>query len=218
VVEIDNDASVQITELLISVIGGGTLAVDSVTIGGTSYLLYTYSKGSHLIFLCSTCLRNQVHVSASEKMDIFKKIEECVSIFKSPLNALSVDNGARLTMFSVAKQYSDEHPNAVPLLTNRDCAHCIDLVAKDSANAPAFSALLVDINLLIDLLNVDRVNGIQKEINRTGELKEWVIKTDKLSDTRFNKAGIMLMSVRVQRPLLELLSSGHPRFKEYYDS
>jgi len=121
-------------------------------------------------------------------------------------------------MVSVTKQYAEKYPDAAPLLTNRDCAHCIDLVAKDSANAPAFSALLVDVNLLVDLLNNDRVNGIRKEINRTRGLEDWVVKTDKLADTRFNKAGIMLMSVRTQRALLKLLSSGHPSFKEYYES
>jgi len=104
---IDDDTFKQITELLQSVIGGSTLAVDSVTVGGTSYFLYTYSKGSHSIFLHSTCLHDQVHISEKEKEDILKKVEECVMVFKLPINALAVDNSACSTMLSVAKQYAE---------------------------------------------------------------------------------------------------------------
>jgi len=115
-VPIDRDASEKITDLMQKLTGGGMLAVDSVTVMGTSYLLYTYSKGSYSIFLRSTCLRDEVHVSESEKADIVKKIEECVTNFRCPLHALSVDNGAKSTMEGAVAAYAAAHPDAPPHL------------------------------------------------------------------------------------------------------
>jgi len=75
---------------------------------------------------------------------------------------------------------------------------------------------MVDVNKLIDLLSVDRVNGIRSELIRTGKLANSVIKVDKLSETRFNKMGITLTSIKLQRPFLEMLSSGFEEFQDYY--
>ncbi len=216
VMPINEDTTRQIAMILRKTAGGGTLAVDSVTISGTSYLMYTYSKGSSSIFLKMTTLRDQVHVTDAEVNDALQRMEDCVLQFNGVITALAVDNGARATMAKVIKRYKELHPNAPPLLTQRDCAHCIDLLAKDSASVSCFDLLMVDVNKLIDLLSVDRVNGIRSELIRTGKLANSVIKVDKLSETRFNKMGITLTSIKLQRPFLEMLSSGFEEFQDYY--
>jgi len=117
VMPINEDTTRQIAMILRKTAGGGTLAVDSVTISGTSYLMYTYSKGSSSIFLKMMMLRDQVHVTDAEVNDALQRMEDCVLQFNGVITALAVDNGARATMAKVIKRYKELHPNAPPLLT-----------------------------------------------------------------------------------------------------
>ena len=148
----DNEINDEITSALKKIKGGGTLATDSVTIGGKSYLLYMYSKGSISLFLKSSQLGKLVHVTNAEVEDVIKVMKQCNDRFKSSLTALAVDNGAQNVMAKAVEQYAQQHPTLPPLLMNRDCAHCIDLLAKDSSSIPCFALLLTDAYLLINLL------------------------------------------------------------------
>lgn len=73
---IDRATTRQITEYLQKTHGTCSLAVDGVTINGTSLLLYALSKGDLTLFTKATKLGSLVHVRDAEVSDCIKKLED----------------------------------------------------------------------------------------------------------------------------------------------
>ena len=159
-----------------------------------------------------------VHVTDAESTDAAKVMTKCKMTFQTSLTAMAVDNAAAKVMSDATDRYLADNPEEPNVIQNRDAGHCSDLLAKDSANIPCFKSLISDANLLIHFANTDRVDGIRREWIRLGKLSSLCVGIDKMSDTRFNKAGAMLESVLKQKPFYEMCIGMENSLKEYYNS
>ena len=68
------------------------------------------------------------------------------------------------------EKYRERNKSEPSILHNRDCARCIDLVAKDLAKVPCIESVLTDAHLLMEFSTTDNIDGIRHKLVRTGEL------------------------------------------------
>jgi hypothetical protein len=216
IVPMDKETTEAITSVIKRIHGTSTLSVDGVTILSKSHLLYTISKGEISLFLKSSQLGSLVHTKPAEVLDAARTMEFCRETLMSPVTNLAVDNAAKDVMAEASVYYAQKNPKQPPIIRPRDPAHCIDLVAKDSAKVSCFALLLGEAEEIIDFMKTDRVDGILSELWYTGKLEKFS-KVTTFSDTRFNKAVSLFECVLAQKPFLlivrELLT-----FSNYYNS
>jgi hypothetical protein len=144
-----------------------------------------------------------------------QKIENIRTSF-GDVTTMSVDNAAKEVMQRTTKAYARKHPDARPILEDRDSSHSVDLLAKDSPKVPCFESLMADVNQVVDLVTVDRVNGIITELFDKGVLPRFE-KVKSIADTRFNKTASLLKSVLAQKPFLDRIREVE-LFTLYYNS
>jgi hypothetical protein len=187
------------------------MAVDGVTVNGSSLLLYTVSKGDMSLFTNATKLGSLVHVKEAEIDDCVAKLERVRKNF-GDVTTLSVDNAARLAMKETTKEYAKKNPSARPILPD----HSIDLLAKDSPKVPCFMSVMGDVDEINDLLSTDRVDGILEKLFMTGKLERFT-KVTSFSQNRFNKSATYLESMLLQKQFLDIIRDVED-FKVYYES
>jgi len=222
----DMDAEVmeEICKQLRLMKGSLAMACDGVTVNGRSHCLFTVMKGEVALFFGMSQLREEVHRTDAEVDTAFQFLCRIRERFKCSIACVSVDNAATSMMEQATERYCKEFPEEPSIITNRDAAHCLDLIAKDTAVAPSLQAFMNEVTAMTNLSKTDRVDGIRRKWIENGTIRSGNTKIATISDTRFNKAGMLLLSIRKQREFLELcqvsLSSMDETnlFKEYYAS
>ena len=111
-------------------------------------------------------LGSDVHVPLAEIEDAAKQLMKAKKEIGGAICNAAIDNAAIAVADGVIKKYAEMYPEEPPILRTRDPGHCIDLVAKDSAEVPCFAQLLKVAKSIIKFLNTDRVSGIVSEVVR----------------------------------------------------
>ena len=218
VLPIDRNCREELKQMLHKIQGGLTIAADGVTANGTSTILYTVSKGPVTMFCRATRLRNEAHVADAEVEDMVDFMETARRDFDTSVVCVACDNAANNIVKGACEKYRERNKSEPSILHNRDCAHCIDLVAKDLAKVPCIESVLTDAQLLMEFSTTDNIDGIRHELVRTGELPRSCGHVTNYSDTRFNKVGMTLMSITKQRQFYEWCCNNPPMFMQYYNT
>ena len=219
VLPIDRNCREELKQMLHKIQGGLTIAADGgVTANGTSTILYTVSKGPVTMFCRATRLRNEAHVADAEVEDMVDFMETARCDFDTSVVCVACDNAANNIVKGACEKYRERNKSEPSILHNRDCAHCIDLVAKDLAKVPCIESVLTDAQLLMEFSTTDNIDGIRHELVRTGELPRSCGHVTNYSDTRFNKVGMTLMSITKQRQFYEWCCNNPPMFMQYYNT
>ena len=218
VMVIDKQCQLELNTMMQKIPGGMTIAADGVTCNGTSTILSTIAKGSVTLFAKASRLRNLAHATEAETQDMVDFMVKTRREYNSPLCCVATDNAATKVVKEACAIYKSNNPKEPNILSNRDCAHCIDLLAKDVAKVPCIDSLLSDIAMLMEFSTTDNVDGIRHELVRTGDLPATCGNVSNYSETRFNKVGMTLESVLNQKPFYEWCNGHHPMFEQYYNS
>jgi hypothetical protein len=214
--KIDRAVHSHMIETLNRTPGNIGISFDGVTVLGKSHVLYTCSKGEQSMFVHLAQLGSDVHVPLAEIEDAAKQLMKAKKEIGGAICNAAIDNAAIGVADGVIKKYAELFPEEPPILRTRDPAHCIDLVAKDSAEVTCFANLLKVAKSIIKFLNTDRVGGIVAELVKNKRCIP-VPHAALLSETRFYGAADMFEGVLKNKPVLDIIQSTEA-FENYYSS
>jgi hypothetical protein len=189
-----------------------TVAFDSVTALGRSYLFYTVSKGNTSMFVAMSQLKDEVHSADAEVVDAVKAfLTTARKAIGGSICSAAVDNAAVTAADAMIEKYAEECPEEPKMLRTRDPGHCIYLVAKkDSAKVKCMALLISEAKAIIKFLSVEQVAGIAEEAVKGKHCVD-VAKTRTLSETRFYGAAEMMNGMLKNKPLFDIIEG-----LEYY--
>ena len=205
VTRIDKFTKEYMTNYMKRTSGNITIAFDGVTVLGSSHILYTCSKGELSMFVKLSQLGSDVHVSEKEVTDCVDQLVKVKADIGGSICNAAMDNAAIHVAEAVIKEYAIRFPSEPPILKTRDPAHCIDLVAKDSAEVPCFASLMTQTKAVIKLLNTDRIQGCITEATFMKKIP-FIPKANILSETRIYGAADMFNGVLKSKPALSILA------------
>ena len=140
-----------------------------------------------------TRIQHLVHAIVAEVDDMAKVMTKSHKEMNGPITAVAVDNTANTVVNQGCKKYEETFPDEPGILKICDCAHCLDLLAKDSMKVTCFESLLADVSLLMKFSCVRAIDGSRSEFGRTGQLPESHRTIRTHSESQFKKVGMTFL-------------------------
>ena len=146
------------------------------------------------------------------------EVENCVTVCKQavkqyqvPIASLCVDNAAKTV---ASKVVASEELKGMKILVLRDPSHCIDLLSKDLAATKVVSDVMAEATEVRNLVKIDRIDSIRKEMNESGVHGEYMTTSTGKSETRMNDCHIFIVGVRNQYNFIQCLPE-NAKFRQY---
>lgn len=214
---LDQLVTAKIDQIMKATPGHPSYSVDGVTVNGKNHLLVTQLKGGLRRFCDMHQLGHHAHVTDEEADAVAATINREDAAIDDTSVGTHVDNAAA-AMASKLKEKLNNKQN----LVSRDCAHTIDLHAKDAAkDQSALGAYIRNVKDMVGFCKRDQIDGIRTKLISTGLISDGV-KASFHSDTRQYGASLMCESLMAQRRFLHHLYSGDDgdccsEYVEYYN-
>jgi hypothetical protein len=103
-------------------------------------------------------------VTEAEVVDIVETMERVREKYGGSITQGSVDNAATIFMNLAIDKYGVRNPGEPAILTGRDPSHCVDLLAKDSADVKCFKELYEEVKLVMAFLTDGKIKGLKNKL------------------------------------------------------
>jgi hypothetical protein len=106
------------------------------------------------------------------------------------------------TSITITK-YGERNPGEPTILTDRNASHCIDLLAKDSADVKCFKEPYEEVKSVMTFLTDGKIKGLKDKLIERGNLTD-TGECNYIHETRFNRLGQLSDSVCKQKLFLDV--------------